>query len=117
MPANTARPNGDPLRHELAPSFIAVDLLKPLGQETRKHSPGQIRKLAHSIGTFGLVLPVVIDSEFRVIAGWAVVQAAQRLEQIYRNEAGGEFMPKRIAVRPCCIGGHFILLDRLSACI
>jgi hypothetical protein len=25
-------------------------------------------------------LPVVIDSEFRVIAGWAVVQAAQRLE-------------------------------------
>jgi ParB-like chromosome segregation protein Spo0J len=26
------------------------------------------------------LLPVVIDSEFRVIAGWAVVQAAQKLE-------------------------------------
>jgi ParB-like chromosome segregation protein Spo0J len=60
--------------------MVAVDLLKPLGNETRKHPPGQIRKLAHSMSTFGLVLPVVIDREYRAIAGWAVVQAARRLE-------------------------------------
>ena len=80
MGTNTKLTNRDPLGHDLTPQLVAVDLLKPLGNETRKHPPGQIRRLAHSIGTFGLVLPVVIDSEFRVIAGWAVVQAAQKLE-------------------------------------
>lgn len=72
--------NGDPLGHDLTPRRIAVDSLRPLGNETRRHEPGQIRKLAHSISTFGLVLPVVVDSQMRVIAGWAIVQAARRLE-------------------------------------
>jgi hypothetical protein len=40
--------------------------LKPLGRQTRKHPPAQIRKLQSSIEQFGFVLPIVVDAEGRV---------------------------------------------------
>jgi DNA modification methylase len=53
--------------------------LKPLGRETRKHSASQIRKLQASLEQFGFVLPIVIDVDGRVIAGWGLVVAAKKL--------------------------------------
>jgi DNA modification methylase len=65
--------------HDLAPRPVAIETLKPLGQEARKHPPHQIAKLAQSLERFGFVAPVLIDAHKRVVAGWALVQASQRL--------------------------------------
>jgi ParB-like chromosome segregation protein Spo0J len=71
--------NGFAVSRNLNPNLVRVESLKPLGRETRKHPPSQIRKLQASIEQFGFVLPVVIDVDSRVIAGWGLAVAAKRL--------------------------------------
>src|ERR1700694_1678732 len=71
--------NGFAVSRNLNPNLVRLESLKPLGRETRKHPPSQIRKLQASIEQFGFVLPVVIDVAGRVIAGWCLVVAAKRL--------------------------------------
>src|ERR1700751_2369967 len=73
------RGNGYALSRNLTPQLILVAGCKPLGRQTRKHSPQQLRKLAASIDRFGFVLPILVDSEQRVVAGWALVLAARQL--------------------------------------
>ena len=53
-------------------------MLKPLGRQTRKHPPAQISKLQSSIEQFGFVLPIVVDAQSRVVAGWGLVLAARK---------------------------------------
>src|SRR2546422_10173456 len=72
--------NGYPLSRDLTPQLVPVDECKPLGQQTRTHPPRQVRKLAASLQRFGFVLPILIDSELRVVAGWGLVQAARQLD-------------------------------------
>jgi DNA modification methylase len=67
------------LSRDLNPKLVNVGSLKPLGRQTRKHPPSQIRKLQSSIEEFGFVLPIVIDQESRVIAGWGLVLAAKKI--------------------------------------
>ena len=62
--------NGFAVSRDLSPKLVNLDSLKPLGRQTRKHPPAQIRKLQSSIEQFGFVLPIVIDAEGRVVAGW-----------------------------------------------
>jgi len=71
--------NGFAVSRNLHPNLVAVELLKPLGRETRKHPAAQIRKLMASLEQFGFVLPIVIDVDDRVIAGWGLVLAAKKL--------------------------------------
>src|SRR5438105_12169000 len=71
--------NGYPLSRDLTPQLVPVDECKPLGRETRTHPPHQVRKLAASLNRFGFVLPILIDAEGRVVAGWGLVQAARQL--------------------------------------
>jgi DNA modification methylase len=73
------RGNGFAVSRSLNPSLVSIDALRPLGRETRKHPPGQIRKLQASIEQFGFVLPIVIDASNRVIAGWGLTLAAEKL--------------------------------------
>src|SRR6516164_5032973 len=73
------RANGFAISRDLNPTLVAIESLKPLGRQTRKHPASQVRKLQASIQEFGFVLPIVIDVECRVIAGWALVAAAKRL--------------------------------------
>jgi hypothetical protein len=73
------RGNGFAVSRNLNPNLVRVESLKPLGRETRKHPLWQTRKLQASIEQFGFVLPVVIDVDGRVIAGWGLVVAAKRL--------------------------------------
>jgi ParB-like chromosome segregation protein Spo0J len=61
------------------PILSNIETLKPLGRESRKHPPVQIRKLQASIEQFGFVLPIVIDATNRVIAGWGLALAAKKL--------------------------------------
>src|SRR5262245_40868709 len=74
-----ARGNGYVLSRNLTPRLIPIAGCKPLGRESRKHPPRQVRKLAASIERFGFVLPILIDAESRVVAGWGLVLAARRL--------------------------------------
>jgi DNA modification methylase len=67
------------LSRDLTPKLVPVDDCKPLGRETRKHPPQQIRKLAASLERFGFVLPIVLDVRQRVVAGWGLVLAARQL--------------------------------------
>jgi ParB-like nuclease domain len=71
--------NGFAVSRNLNPDLVRVETLKPLGRETRKHPPAQIRKLQASIEQFGFVLPIVIDATSRVIAGWGLALAAKKL--------------------------------------
>lgn len=66
-------------QHALTPDAVPIADLRPLGRATRKHSREQIRKLADSLTVFGFVLPVVIDDQNRIVAGAALVEAAERL--------------------------------------
>jgi len=71
--------NGLAVSRDLNPKLVPVDALKPLGRLSRKHPPAQIRKLGESLGQFGFVMPVVIDADNRVVAGWGLVLTARRM--------------------------------------
>lgn len=71
--------NGYAVARNLNPKLAPVSTLKALGRETRKHPPAQVRKLAESLDRFGFVLPILIDGENRVVAGWGLVLAARKL--------------------------------------
>src|SRR5260370_15145283 len=71
--------NAFAVSRNLDPNVVRVESLKPLGRETRKHPPSQIRKLQASVEPFGFVLPGGIDVDGRVIAGWGLVVAAKKL--------------------------------------
>jgi hypothetical protein len=62
--------NGYAVARSLHPTLVPVAILKALGRETRKHPPAQVRKLAESLDRFGFVLPILVDGENRVVAGW-----------------------------------------------
>ena len=74
-----ARGNGYPISRDLTPQLVPIADCKPLGRETRKHPPQQVRKLAASLDRFGFVLPILTDTEGRVVAGWGLVLAARQL--------------------------------------
>ncbi|WP_439369394.1 site-specific DNA-methyltransferase [Bradyrhizobium sp. DASA03120] len=76
---NNPPTNGYTLRHDLTPTLVPIKELKPLGRETRRHPKSQIEKIAASLREFGFVLPVVVDTLRQVVAGWALVLAAQLL--------------------------------------
>jgi hypothetical protein len=71
--------NGYALSRDLNPKLVPIASCKPLGRETKKHPPGQLRKLAASLDRFGFVLPILVDEQRRVVAGWGLVLAAMQL--------------------------------------
>jgi DNA modification methylase len=74
-----SRKNGYAVSRDLNPTLVRTDTLKPLGRETRRHPRRQLEKLAASLDEFGFVLPIIVDSEQRVVAGWGLVLAARQL--------------------------------------
>jgi DNA modification methylase len=58
---------------------VSLADLKPLGRQTRKHPLSQISKITASVREFGLVLPILIDQNNRVVEGEALVAAARQL--------------------------------------
>jgi DNA modification methylase len=67
------------LRHLIKFQQVALADLKQLGHETHQHPPRQIQKAVASLKAYGLVLPILVDAQNRVIDGWALVLAAQQL--------------------------------------
>jgi DNA modification methylase len=64
---------------ELKLKPVVLADLKQLGRETRQHPPRQIQKIVACLKTYGVVLPILVDPQNRVIEGWALVLAAQQL--------------------------------------
>ena len=60
--------------------LLSPFLLIPYENNPRIHSDAQINKLAESVREYGVVLPVLIDSNNVIIAGHAVVAACIKLE-------------------------------------
>jgi ParB-like chromosome segregation protein Spo0J len=74
-----ARGNGYIISRDLSPKLVPAASLMPLGVEAHKHPPQQVCKLVASLERFGFVLPILIDPEQRVVAGWGLVLAARQL--------------------------------------
>ncbi|MEK7801902.1 MAG: DNA methyltransferase [Pseudomonadota bacterium] len=73
-------PNQPPnMFKKLAIEYVNPANLKANPKSPRKHSSQQIGKLAKSIEAFGMVVPVVVDSDNVIYAGHACVEAAIRL--------------------------------------
>ena len=58
---------------------VPIDQLKPYKNNARTHSDKQVEKIARSIEEFGFINPVLIDSEYGIIAGHGRVLGAERL--------------------------------------
>ena len=71
--------NGFAVSRDLTPVLVCTEKLKPLGRETRRHPRRQTDKLASSLDEFGFVLPIIVDLDARVVAGWGLVLAARQL--------------------------------------
>jgi ParB-like chromosome segregation protein Spo0J len=74
-----ARGNGFALSRDLTSRLVPLSDCKPLDRETRKHPPAQVRKLAACLERFGFVLPILVDADCQVVAGWGLVLAARQL--------------------------------------
>jgi 16S rRNA G966 N2-methylase RsmD len=59
--------------------YRLVAELKPDLRNPRAHSARQIRQIARSIETFGFNVPILADSDLKVIAGHARLEAAKQL--------------------------------------
>jgi ParB-like nuclease domain len=70
------RPPPDSLAARVEPQveWLSTDALKPWPRNARTHFKRQINLIARSIEWFGFMNPILIDEEFRIIAGhgrWA----------------------------------------------
>ena len=58
---------------------VEINKLKPYKNNARTHSEEQVEKIANSIKEFGFINPVLIDSEYGIIAGHGRVLGATKL--------------------------------------
>ncbi len=75
MTTNPVPPRNAPLNTE----YLATGGLRPMPGAPRHHPNSQIRALTKSFEAFGQVLPVLIDTEARIISGHAQWEVAKRL--------------------------------------
>lgn len=59
--------------------YVDIGKIRPSTGKTRKFTERQIKSLTRSISRFGFVSPVIVDQEYRLIAGEARLEAAKRL--------------------------------------
>jgi DNA methylase/ParB-like nuclease domain len=59
--------------------YRAIDELIPDPANPRAHKPSQIKRLAKGMRAFGIVNPILIDAQSRIVAGHARVLAAKSL--------------------------------------
>ena len=57
--------------------LVSISQLVPYVNNARIHSDAQVKKLRASLREFGFINPVIIDSEYNVIAGHGRILAAR----------------------------------------
>lgn len=78
--ASTPLARGQRGQSELAIVWRPIAALKLDQENPRSHTPKQIRRLAASIESLGFNHPILVDREFRVIAGHGRLLACQELD-------------------------------------
>ena len=58
---------------------VPINKLKPYENNARTHSEKQVEKIAKSIQEFGFINPVLIDSNYGIIAGHGRIEGAKKL--------------------------------------
>lgn len=58
---------------------VKIDKLKPYENNAKIHPEKQIEQIANSIKEFGFINPVLIDSEYGIIAGHGRILGAKKL--------------------------------------
>ena len=61
---------------------VPINQLKPYKNNARTHNEKQIEKIANSIQEFGFINPVLIDSDYGIIAGHGRVKGAEKLGMV-----------------------------------
>lgn len=61
---------------------VPINELKPYKNNARTHNEKQIDKIANSIQEFGFINPVLIDSDYVIIAGHGRVKGAEKLGMV-----------------------------------
>ena len=56
----------------LVTNYVAVGELKPPQRALRKHGKRQISALKASISEFGIVKPILVDADCKIVAGYGV---------------------------------------------
>ena len=74
-------PPDSPLRRNalLHTEHLATTTLTPMPGAPRQHPKSQIRALTKSVETFGQMLPILIDTDNRIISGHALWEVAKKL--------------------------------------
>jgi hypothetical protein len=62
-----------------AVEMLSVAKLQPAKRNARTHSKKQVREIANSIQRFGMINPIVVDEQQRIVAGHARAEAAKLL--------------------------------------
>ena len=58
---------------------VAIEDLKPSPRNARRHCKKQVQQVAASIGTFGFLVPIIVDGDGNILAGHARFEAAKLL--------------------------------------
>jgi DNA modification methylase len=61
--------------------MVSVNSLKPAKRNARTHSKKQVEQIANSMRRFGVINPIIVDSQNQIIAGHARAAACQLLGQ------------------------------------
>ena len=75
---------------------VKVSDLKPYGKNARTHSAEQVAQIMQSIKEFGFTNPLLIDSNYNLIAGHGRLEAIKRLNKV-------DFAKMPILELPCVI--------------
>lgn len=73
--ANAIQPSGNSPTYEI----VEVGRLKPAKRNARKHSDAQIDKVENSMREFSQIQAIIVDGDYRIVAGHARWEAAKRL--------------------------------------
>ena len=76
-PGQTSPDNREPAATTPRIEMVPLDKLRPYENNARTHSPEQVDKLRASLREFGFVNPILIDSDYGIIAGHGRLMAAQ----------------------------------------
>lgn len=74
--------------------MVEIDKIKPSDNNARVHSSKQVKQIMESIKEFGFTNPLIIDTEYNLIAGHGRLEALKQLNKI-------DFKDKPILQVPC----------------
>lgn len=74
--------------------MVEIDKIKPSDNNARVHSSKQVKQIMESMKEFGFTNPLIIDTEYNLIAGHGRLEALKQLNKI-------DFKDKPILQVPC----------------